>query len=464
MNKIYDVAIVGAGVIGCAIARELSKYQLNILILEKDNDVSNGASKANSGIVHGGYDAKRGTMKGYFSRKGNRMFQQLNEELHFGYLECGSMVLAFEEEDLLTLKQLKENGEKNGVDDLIILNREEVLDKEPYVNPEVKYALYCRTAGVTSPYELTIALAENAIQNGVVLKLKSEVTDIEKMDDEFHLTTKSGDYHAKYIINAAGLYSDVLPRMLGMNEFQINPRKGEYILLNKNQGHFANGVLFQTPTAKGKGILVTRTYHGNLMLGPNAQEVQDKDAVETDQEVLDYIIDTARKSVKDFNMKFKIKTFAGIRASSSRHDFIVEESKVKGFINVAGIESPGVTSSPAIAIYVSELLEKAGLDLQLNPNFNPIRKPIIVPKDKGFDGSIDDKDPNKHIICRCETVTESEIIDALHRGIEIDHVDGIKRRTRCTMGPCQGSFCTSRVKKIIARELGMKEEDVTVRG
>ena len=464
MNKTYDVAIVGAGVIGCAIARELSKYQLEVLILEKDNDVSNGASKANSGIVHGGYDAKHGSMKGYFSRKGNRMYQQLNEELNFGYLECGSMVLAFEEEDLITLNKLIENGEKNGVDDLVILNHDEVLQKEPYVNPEVKYALYCKTAGVTSPYELTIALAENAIHNGVILKLKSEVTGLEKTEEGFQIKTKSGDYRAKYIVNAAGLYSDTIPRMLGMNEFRINPRKGEYILLNKNQGHFANGVIFQTPTAKGKGILVTRTYHGNLMLGPNAQEVQEKDELGTEQEVLDYIVDTARKSVKDFDMKYKIKTFAGMRASSSIHDFIVEESKVKGFINVAGIESPGVTSSPAIAVYVVDLLKKAGLELRVDKTFDPIRQPIIIKKDKDFQGSIDDEDPDKHIICRCETVTESEIVDALNRGIYIDHVDGIKRRTRCTMGPCQGNFCTTRVKKIIARELGIKEEDVTVRG
>lgn len=463
-NKCYDVAIIGAGVVGCAIARELSKYKLDILVLEKDTDVSNGASKANSGIVHGGYDAKYGTMKGYFSRKGNRMYEQLDKELNFGYLECGSMVIGFSDKDLLTLNSLMENGIKNGVDDMVILNREEILEKEPHINPEVMCALYCPTAGITSPYELTIALAENAIHNGVEFKINSEVTDLKKEDECFSITSKSGDYQARYVINAAGLYSDTIPRMLGMDEFSINPRKGEYILMNKNQGHLAKGVIFQTPSAKGKGILVTRTYHGNLMLGPNAQEVQDKDSVGTGLEALEYIVNTARLSVKDFDIKYTLTSFAGLRASSSIHDFIVEESKVKGFVNVAGIESPGVTSSPAIAVYVADILKKSGLEFSKNEAFDPYRKPIIVSKDESFDGKIDHEDPSKNIICRCENVTEAEIIDALNRGLTIDHIDGIKRRTRCTMGACQGNFCTPRVTKIIARELGIKEDQVTMRG
>ncbi len=464
MKNQFDVIVIGAGVIGSAIARELSKYTAKVLILEKENDVSNGASKANSGIVHGGYDAKHGTMKGYFSRKGNRMFRALNDTLNFGYLECGSMVLGFSDEDLIVLKTLMENGIKNGVDDLRIIEREEILKLEPHVNPEVKYALYCKSAGVASPYEMTIALAENAIQNGVHLKLKHEVTGIEKTDQQFIVRTKQETFMAPYIVNAAGLYSDRIAGLLGMNDFSIHPRKGEYILLNKNQGHLAKGVLFQTPSEKGKGILVTRTYHGNLMLGPNAQEVQDVEAVGTGLEALKYIVETARKSVKDFNVKYTLTSFAGLRASSSIKDFIIEESAVKGFINVAGIESPGLTSSPAIAQYVVEILEKTGLELRKDPAFNPYRKPIIVEKNQDFDGQIDDERPEKNIICRCERVTEAEIVDALHRGIEIDHIDGIKRRTRCTMGPCQGQFCTPRVQNIIARELQIDVSEVTRRG
>lgn len=464
MNNNYDIIIIGAGVIGSAIAREMSKYKGKILLLEKEEDVSNGASKANSGIVHGGYDAKHGTKKGYFSRKGNRMFEQLDKELNFGYLECGSMVLGYNEDDLEVIKKLMENGIKNGVDDLVILEREAILELEPHVNPEVKYALYCKTAGVTSPYELTIALAENAVHNGVTLKLNNEVKSIDKNGKDFVVTTNEDTYIGKYIVNAAGLYSDAIPRMLGMNDFSIHPRKGEYILMNKNQGHLAKGVLFQTPSAKGKGILVTRTYHGNLMLGPNAQEVQDKDAVGTGLEALEYIVNTARESVKDFNIKFTLTSFAGLRASSSIHDFIVEESSVDRFFNVAGIESPGITSSPAIAVYVRDLIGKSGFELVENENFDPNRKPIIIKKDDSFKGEIDHEDPALNIVCRCESVTEAEIIDALNRGIPIDHIDGIKRRTRCTMGPCQGNFCTPRVTKIIARELKIKESEVTMRG
>lgn len=462
--KHVDVAIVGAGVVGCAIARELSRYKLDVLVLEKENDVSNGASKANSGIVHGGYDAKHGSMKGYFSRKGNRMFGKLNEELNFGYLECGSMVIGFSEEDKEVLLKLKENGEKNGVDDLRIIEREEVLEREPHLNPEVKYALFCPTAGITSPYEMTIALAENAIQNGVLFWLNSEVRDIKKTDEGFEVIAGDETFEADYVVNAAGLYSDMIPKMLGMDEFSINPRKGEYILMNKNQGHLAKGVIFQTPSPKGKGILVTRTYHGNLMLGPNAQEVQDREAVGTGLDALEYIVNTARKSVEDFNLKFTLTSFAGLRASSNIKDFIIEESSVKGFFNVAGIESPGLTSSPAIAVYVAELLSTSGLELVLDPDFNPVREAIIKPKGDDFDGQVDHEDPDKNIICRCEKVTESEIVDALNRGLRIDHVDGIKRRTRCTMGPCQGNFCTPRVTKLIARELKIKEAEVTTRG
>ena len=460
----YDVIIIGAGVIGCSIARELSRYKGRILLIEKENDVSNGASKANSGIVHGGYDAKHGSLKGYFSRKGNRMFAQLDQELNFGYLECGSMVLAYSEEDLDVLKGLLENGIKNGLEDLRIIEHDEILEREPYVNPDVQYALFCPTAGVTSPYEYTIALAENAVHNGVSLKLNHEVSSIDKNDDGFKVATSEDVYYGRYVINAAGLYSDTIPRMLGLDEFSIHPRRGEYLLLNKNQGHLANGVLFQTPSEKGKGILVTRTYHGNLMLGPNAQEVDDIEAVGTSLDALVYIVNTARQSVKDFDVKYTLTSFAGLRASSSRHDFIVEESKIKGFINVAGIESPGITSSPAIAVYVKEIFEKSGYELENNEAFDGNRKAIIVAKDDSFQGKIDDPDPKKNIICKCELVTEAEIVDSLHRGIKIDHIDGVKRRTRCTMGRCQGMFCTPKVTKIIAREMNMEESEVTERG
>jgi glycerol-3-phosphate dehydrogenase len=466
----YDVIIIGAGVIGTSIARELSKYDLEVLILEKENDVSQGASKANSGIVHGGYDATHGTNKAYFSRKGNRLFEQLNNELNFGYEECGSLVLAFNQEEIESLEALRENGIKNGVHDLTIIDQEKLLAMEPHINPEVKKALYCPTAGFTSPYELTIALAENAIHNGVELKLKEEVIAINQKNGMFVVKTdhwqeqSTKRYKSHYVINCAGAYSDKIARMVGIDDFKIIPRRGEYILLNKNQGYLANTVLFQAPSDQGKGILVTRTVHGNLMLGPNAQEIQDPAAVGTDLENLKYIATTARKTINKFDLKQTLRTFSGIRATADRHDFIIEESEVTNFINVAGIESPGLTSSPAIAVYVKDIIARLQGSLEKNKTFDPYRKAIIVKKDKDFDGAIDHEAPEKNIVCRCETVTEAEIVDAIHREIPIDSLDAIKRRTRAGMGPCQGHFCGPRVKKIIAREENLELSDVTLRG
>lgn len=453
----YDIAIVGAGVIGCSIARALSRYKLDIILIEKENDVSCGASKANSGIVHGGYDAKHGSSKGYFSRKGNRLFQQLEEELNFGYEECGSLVLAFSEEEKEALLKLKENGRLNGVDDLVILNKEEIIEMEPNVKSSVVAALYCPTAGITSPYELTIALAENAIQNGVSLKLKTEVYGIQESEDGFEISVKHqstrNKIKSKIIINCAGVYSDKVAEMIGLNDFTITPRRGEYILMHKNQGHLANHVLFQAPTEKGKGILVTKTVFGNLMIGPNAQAVDDPAEIGTSIEELKKIVEQAKKTTNEFNLKFTLKTFAGIRATSSRKDFIIEESSVKGFINVAGIESPGLTSSPAIAEHVVALVEKSRGQLEVNSDFDPIRKSIYE--------SLDLKD---EIICRCEQIPNAVILEALGRGIPIDSTDAIKRRTRAGMGPCQGTYCGPKVTQIIARYNKCSPDDISSRG
>ncbi|PKM50304.1 MAG: FAD/NAD(P)-binding oxidoreductase [Firmicutes bacterium HGW-Firmicutes-7] len=462
--KKNDFIIIGAGVIGTMIARELSRYQVKVLLIEKENDVSCGATKGNSAIVHGGFDDKFGTLKSKLCRAGNLMYPKLNEELNFGYEKRGSLVLAFSQEEIDVLGELYENGVKNGVDDLEIIDADRIMEMEPYVSKKVMKALYCPSSGLTSPYEMAIALAENAISNGVELRLKSEVQAIEQAEGGFKVITNKGEFSSKYVINCAGVYSDKIAGMVGVDHFKITPRRGEYVLLNKGQGYLANNVLFQTPTKNGKGILVTRTYHGNLMLGPNAQEVGSKEDIGTTLEALDYIVDTARLSVPDFELKSTLTSFSGIRATSDKKDFIIEESKVKGFINVAGIESPGLTSSPAIGKYVIEIIKTMGVDLQENPDFNPYRKAIIVHKDKDFDGFIDAPSPDKNIICRCEKVTEAEIIDAIHRGIDIDSLDAIKRRTRAGMGLCQGQFCGPRVANIIAKEQDMKVEDVTPRG
>jgi len=460
----YDVVLVGAGVIGASIARELSKYMLDICLIEKENDVSCGASKANSGIVHGGYDAEPGSLKAKFNVLGNKLYEKLNKELNFGFRKCGSLVLGFGEEDNLKLKELLQRGLENNVDGLKLIDGEAVRAMEPHVSEDVTMALYCREAGVTSPYELTIALAENAVKNGVTLNLNEEVLNIQKTEVGFKVVTSKNIYFSKYVINAAGYYSDKVAAMVGANNFKIKPRKGQYVLLDKTQGALSNHVLFQVPTKQGKGILVTQTYHGNLLLGPNSEDAQDITDINTDIDMLKHIVEKARKSVPDFNIKRALTSFSGIRASSDKHDFIIEESKVKGFINVAGIESPGLSSAPAIAKEVSQIVLKMDTSIQKNPLFDPHRKPIIVQKDNTFKGTIDDENPEKNIICRCEKVTESEIIDALNRGISIESLDAIKRRTRAGMGFCQGNFCGPRVRKLVAEHLHIPEEKITKRG
>lgn len=459
----YDVSIIGAGVVGCAIARELSKYKLNICLIEKEEDVSMGASKANTGIVHGGYVGKYGTLKGELCIKGNRMYKRLEKELNFGYRQTGALVIGFDDEDEETIRKQYENGIKVGCDDLEIIYREKIRELEPYINNDVKVALYSKSAGVASPYELTIALAENSIQNGVELKLRTEVTGIKRQQDYFVIGTDHGEIRSRYIVNAAGLYSDKIANMVGIYDFEIQPRRGQYVLFGKNQAHLVNTVIFQTPTKMGKGILVTTTYHGNFMIGPDAEDTIDREDVGTDLKALEYVIKNARKSIPDFDLKKAITTFSGIRAVNSTGDFIIGKTEVEGFINAAGIDSPGLTSSPAIAEKIRDILQDEGLEMIKKEDYNPYRKPIFIKKDRDFDGKIDDDDPEKNIICRCEKVTEKEIIDALHRGIPITFIDGIKMRTRAGMGFCQGTFCRPRVAKIIAREMNIPEEEVTAR-
>ncbi len=460
----YDICIIGAGVIGANIARELAKYEVKVCLLEKEEDVSCGASKANSGIVHGGYSDKPGTLKAELCVKGNRMYEQLNKELNFGYKETGSLVLAFRDEDRQTLQKLYDYGIANGVGGLEIIDGNQAREREPYLSKEVKAALYCANAGITSPYEFVIALVENAVANGVDLKLKTEVMSIEKNATGFEITTSKEKIYSKYVINSAGVYSDKISSMMGIDGFTITPRRGQYILLDKDQNYLVNSVIFQVPTELGKGILVTATYHGNLMVGPSAEDIDDKEDVGTDEQALEKIVSAARLSVPDFNMKKAITSFAGNRPVSNQKDWVIEESLVKGFINLVGIDSPGLTASPAIALKVVEILKLSGLDLEGKPSFKSYRKPIIKAKDVSFKGDINATDAEEHIICRCEQVTEAEVIDALQRGIPIQSIDGIKRRTRAGMGRCQGGFCRQRVQALIAKELNIPIEEVTLRG
>jgi glycerol-3-phosphate dehydrogenase len=458
----YDVSIIGAGVIGSAIARELSKYKLSVALIEKESDVSTGASKANTGIVHGGYVAKAGTLKGELCIQGNSMYEKLNEELNFGYQKTGGLVLAFNDEDEKTLEKLYKNALKVGQPeaDIEIIYGDQIKEIEPYVSDQVQAAFYCRSIGITSPYQFTIALAENAVDNGVDLKLESEVINIEKKNEYFEIETVKEKVKSRYIINAAGIYADQIAAMLDTDDFKIYPMRGEYVVFSKSQGHLVNTVIFQAPNPKTKGVVTTTTTHGNFMIGPNAEEIDKKNDVSTSFKEIKYIIDQARKSIPNFDTNRMLRTFAGLRPKSTREDFIIEESKIKGFIQAAGIDSPGLTSSPAIAKRVVKLLAESGLELTPKKDFNSQRPAIEIKKDEDFAGEIDHENPAKNIICRCEKVTEAEILDALNRSIPIKTTDAIKRRTWAKTGECQANFCESRIKKIISRELSIPVSEV----
>ncbi|MGL4283945.1 MAG: NAD(P)/FAD-dependent oxidoreductase [Eubacterium aggregans] len=455
----YDVAIIGAGIIGTSIARALSRYQLKVALLEKENDVAMGATKANSAIVHGGYAEPHAKLKGRLCYKGRMQFDRLNEELHFGFEKIGSLVLAFEDEQLPTLRELYENGLANGLEDLEIIDHDAIMVMEPNVNPEVKVALYCKGAGVCSPYEMAIAMAENATLNGVELSLKTQIESIEKAPEgHFVLNSTEGRrIEADYVVNAGGVQSDKISEMVGVDDFRILPRSGEYLLMARGTGSLVHNLLFQMPTKMGKGILVTPTYHGNLLIGPDAvnEELADKD---THPERLIKIFKEAKQTTEKLDIRNFIRSFTGVRAVSSTDDFVIEATDIPGFINCGGIQSPGLTSSPAITDLVVELLSETGLDLKEDPTFNPYRKPIIEKKEllpfKEIKARIDMPSAPEKIICRCEQVTEETIIDAMSRGIPVTTIDGVKRRTRAGMGYCQGSFCRPRVAAVMEKVLG----------
>jgi len=471
---VFDICIIGAGIVGSAIAKELSKYQLHICWLEKGEDVSVGTTKANSGIIHGGYAAKHGTLKAKLCRRGNELYRQWVNDLHFPLDMIGAFVIGFNDEDKAVLQKLYENGIKNGVKDLQIVDGDFVRQKEPHLNPDITCALYVPSVGITSPYELAIALAENAITNGVELRLNSEVVAIEKEKDHFNITTHYTplsvhfDYpkniKAKMVINAAGLHADDVAQLVGLHDFKIHPRKGQYLLFDKDQGPLVNSVVFQTPTPISKGILVTPTYHRNLLIGPDAQDVLEKQDLATDASNLARVVETAKKTLSTFDLRKVITSFAGNRAASDRGDFIIEESKVDGFINVAGIESPGLTAAPAIAEYVIDILRNKGLAFTEKSDFKAHRKPyhhVALMNKEALNALIKESPNYGRIVCRCETVSEGEIDEALKRPVPIDTFDAIKRRTRAGMGRCQAGFCTPRILEILFDQLHMPIETIS---
>lgn len=436
----YDILIIGSGVVGANIARRLSMYNFKIGILEKENDICMGTSKANSAIVHGGYAEDSNTLKGKICYSGRQQFRQLNNELNFGYKQIGSIVLAEKEEDIKILKELKENGEKNGLEDLQILNSDEIYKIEPNINRNFKYGLYCKGAGVCSPFEFTIALIENAINNGVELFLNEEVLNIDSYEDKFIVNTKSNKFSSKIVINCAGLYSEKIANMVGDNSFKIKYRSGQYFVFDKTEGNKINNVLFQMPSELGKGILISKTIYNNLIIGPDAINEEKMDFT-TSIERLEEIFNKSRLITTDINTNKIIRTFAGVRAVSESDDFIIEKSNVGNFINVAGIQSPGLTSSPAIADYVLEIIKNMNIELSKKNDFNPFRK--------GY-GNYEEKDYSKdELICICEEKNEEDIMECFKRNIPINTIDAIKRRVRAGMGQCQGRRCKKKIEKIL---------------
>ncbi|NMA62212.1 MAG: NAD(P)/FAD-dependent oxidoreductase [Firmicutes bacterium] len=454
MTKTYDVAIIGAGIVGTTIARQLSRYNLNVLILEKSVDVAMGATKANSAIVHGGYAEPHTTLKGRLCHVGRQMFAQLDQELNFGFEATGSLVVTTAD-DPAPLEDLLRQGEANGLTDLRIVDQEELRKMEPNLSENLKWGLYCAGAGVCSPYEMAIAMAENAIKNGAELHLETTVESISRNKESFTIGTNQGKFTARYIINAAGVYSDKIAQMVGVDNFTILPRSGQYLLFARGSGEAVKHVIFGLPTAKGKGILLTSTIYGNLLIGPDASDEGDREDTSTSVERMAVIYDQCEELYKGLDARQFLRSFTGIRARSSTDDFIIEESEVAGFINVAGIQSPGLTSAPAIALMVEKILEDAGLELIPNPDFDPYRKPIIERKTmrplSEIKPLLDIPSAPEKIICRCEQVTEGEIVDACSRGIPVKTIDGVKRRTRASMGWCQGTFCRPRITEVLER-------------
>lgn len=464
----YDVIIIGAGASGAAIARELSRYQGRFCVLEKEADICCGTSKANSGIVHAGFDAEEGSLMAKLNVEGNKMMEKLSKELDFSYQKNGSLVVCTNESEVEKLNELLERGKRNGVEGLQILDREELKALESNISDEAVAALYAPTGGIVCPFGLTIAFAENAAQNGVEFCLDQKVKKIERrIAGGYRICTQDTMYETKVIVNAAGVYADVFHNMVSEKKIHITPRRGDYCLLDKTAGAHVSKTIFALPNEFGKGILVTPTAHGNLLLGPTAIDIEEKEGTNTTREGLDQVLTKAGQNVKDIPMRQVITSFAGLRAHEEGHEFIIEEvENAKGFIDCAGIESPGLTSSPAIGEMVAGIL-KEKLYLEEKENFIATRKGILDPNILTKEERvtlIKEKPAYGNIICRCEMITEGEIIDAIHRPLGAKSLDGVKRRTRAGMGRCQAGFCSPRTMEILARELNIPMSEITKSG
>lgn len=465
---IYDVAIIGAGVVGGLTARQLMKYKLSVCVIESGCDVALGATKANSAIVHGGYDPVPGTLKAKLNVKGTAMMEKLCEELEVHYKNNGSMVVAFDEEQLEHVKKLYERGKLNGVPGLSVISGDEARKIEPALSKNIVGALLCESSGIVCPYDLTIAAVGNAMDNGADLALDFKVIEIKDNGESYEIISDDGaTIQARYVVNSAGLGSDDIARMFG-DEYHITAKKGEYMLLDKSEGGLVKKTIFQTPTKAGKGILVSPTVDGNLLVGPTSEKT-DKDDKSTTPGGLDTIKEKASMSAENINYRAVITSFAGLRASCDESDdFILEISKNSPrAVNAVGIDSPGLSSSPAIAEYIVDLLRTAGLKLEENADFCGKRvncKHFRTLSEEEKNEMIKKCPSYGRVICRCETVTEGEILDAIRQNPKATTIDGVKRRTRAGMGRCQGGFCMPFVTDIIAKELKIARSQVTKTG
>lgn len=453
----YDVVIIGGGVIGCAVAYQLTKYELKVALFEKENDVADGTTKANSAIIHAGYDPLPGSLAAKLNVRGNLLAGEICEKLDVSFRRVGSLVAAFGEADDRTVRSLYERGIENGVPGLRVVTGDEARIIEPNLSGEVTSALYAPTAGVISPWEYALAMAETAVRNGLELHLSEPVTDIR----DGVVVTPKGEYGAKYIVAAAGVCCDTVEKMVAEPDYVLRPSRGEYYLLDRTASDMVRGIIFQCPNENGKGVLVAQTVHGNVIVGPNAESAEDKFRVNTTAQGLAFVGEAAKKSVPKLDLRANIRNFAGMRANTDRDDFIIRFA-AKGFLSLAGIKSPGLASAPAVAEYAAELLERDGLVLHKKSSFVDTRRRVrfasLTDSEKA---ELIKKNPAYgRVICRCETVTEGEILDTFDTPIPPVSIDGVKRRCNAGMGRCQGGFCAPRVLELIHAATGIPREEI----
>ena len=454
----FDVVVIGGGVVGCAIARELSRYRLSICLLERGEDICSGTSKANSAIIHAGFDAKPGTLKAQMNVQGSQSIPDLARELDIPFRRNGALVLCLQKERLGDLQALYERGLQNGVRGLRILNGEEARGMEPMLTDGVVAALYAEDSGIICPFEMTLALAENAQKNGAAFFMNESVTDVQRSEEGYCVVTENSRYHCRFVVNAAGVYADQINNWVSARKLHITPRKGDYCLLDSRAASHVSATIFQLPGKYGKGVLVTPTVHGNLLIGPSAVDTEDRESLATSRQELEFIRYTADLGVRNIPWRQVITSFSGLRAHEAGDDFVLGEAPdAPGFFNAAGIESPGLTSAPAIGRYIAgEVARKAGAAQKAD--FCARRRGPVRMREMDFEARkqyIREHPLYGKIVCRCEQISEGEIVDAIRGPLGARSLDGVKRRVRAGMGRCQGGFCTPRVMEILSRELSM---------